>query len=84
MQWAPPSFWAIGYFCLYPLLPISLIRGFWPVVAAALCAFLAESTPLGVIRPLLDLPYCGNWFIEKQKSHHFCNFFAIRDSFLIL
>ena len=40
--------------------------------------------PVGVIRLLRDLPYCGNRFIEKQKSRHFCNFFAIADSFLFL
>ena len=39
--------------------------------------------PVGVIRPLLDLPYFGNRSAEKQKSRHFCNFFAIRDSFLL-
>ena len=38
--------------------------------------------PVGVIRLLRDLSYFGNRFIEKQKSRHFCNFFAIRDSFL--
>ena len=40
--------------------------------------------PVGVIRLLRDLSYFGNRFIEKQKSRHFCNFFAIRDSFLFL
>ena len=38
--------------------------------------------PVGLIRLLRDLPHCGNRFVEKQKSRHFCNFFAIRDSFL--
>ena len=40
--------------------------------------------PVGVIRLSWDLSYFGNRFIEKQKSRHFCNFFAIRDSFLFL
>lgn len=40
--------------------------------------------PVGLIRLLRDLPHCGNRFVEKQKSRHFCNLFAIADSFLFL
>lgn len=67
-----------------PLLSISLFNGFWPVVAAGALHVFCAICPVGVIRPLLDLPYCGNRSAEKQKSHHFCNFFVIRGSFLIL
>ena len=67
-----------------PLFPISLIRGFWPVVTAGALRVFCGIRPVGVIRPLLDLPYFGNRSAEKQKSRHFCNFFAIRDSFLFL
>ena len=52
-------------FAYTPLLPISLIRGFWPVVAAgALCVF-AESTPLGVIRPCWICPIAA---IDPSKN----------------
>ena len=70
-------------FAYTPSCPYSLIRAFWPVVAAgALHVFLCDP-PCRGDSPLLDLPYCGNRSTEKQKSHHFCNFFAIRDSFLL-
>ena len=70
-------------FAYTPSCPYPLIRGFWPVVAAGALHVFCAIRPVGAIRPLLDLPYCGNRSTEKQKSHHFCNFFAIRDSFLL-
>ena len=33
--------------------------------------------PAGSDSPLLDLPYCGNRSIEKQKSHHFATFLRL-------
>ena len=70
-------------FAYTPSCPYPLIRGFWPVVAVGALHVFCAIRPVGVIRPLSDLPYCGNRSAEKQKSHHFCNFFAIRDSFLL-
>lgn len=53
-----------------------------PIATAESSRAFRWSRLVGVIRPLLNLPYYGNRSIEKQKSHHFCNFFAITDSFL--
>ena len=56
--------------------------GIHPIATAESSRAFRWSRLVGVIRPLLNLPYYGNRSIEKQKSHHFCNFFAITDSFL--
>lgn len=52
-------------FAYTPLLPISLIRGFWPVVAAGALRVFAESTPLGVIRPCWICPIAA---IDPPKN----------------
>ena len=67
-----------------PSFPYPSFADFGPLQQLAPCTFFCGIRPVGVIRPLLDLPYFGNRSAEKQKSRHFCNFFAIRDSFLIL
>ena len=59
-------------------------NGIRPSVVAENSHVFQGIHPVGVIRLLRDLPHCGNRLIEKQKSRHFCNFFAIRDSFLFL
>ena len=59
-----------------------VFNGIRPSVVAENSHVFQEIRPVGVIRLLRDLSHCGNRFIEKQKSRHFCNFFAIRDSFL--
>ena len=61
-----------------------VFRGVRPAGAAEVSRAFRWIHPVGVIRLLRDLSYFGNRFIEKQKSRHFCNFFAIRDSFLFL
>ena len=68
------------------LLPLGLraFCGIRPSVVTGVLHVFQGIRPVGAIRLLRDLPYCGNRFIEKQKSRHFCNFFAIRDSFLFL
>ena len=44
-------------FAYTPFWPIFLIRGFWPVATAGALHVFCGIRPVGVIRPLLDLPY---------------------------
>lgn len=77
MQWAPLLFWAIGQ--LLPIPPLSHIPH---SRILARCnrwrpARFCGIRPVGVIRPLLDLPYFGNRSAEKQKSRHFATFLRL-------
>ena len=52
--------------------------GIHPIATAESSRAFRWSRPVGVIRPLLNLPYYGNWSIENKNPAIFATFLRLR------